>query len=424
MTTAKENDSSYPLVIVGSGMAAYALIKEIRKFDQAMRILVVTSEEGRAYSKPLLSTGFSRNKTAEELCSDSHEDMQVKFNIHIEAHTDVTRIDTECKIISTASGKQFNYEKLVLATGASPYIPPIPGIQQSYQINNLKDYETFRTQLNGKKRIAIIGAGLVGCEFTHDLNASNHDITLIDIADTPLQRLLPLTCSDLLYQHFQKMNVSMQLGKVVTQIQKEGEMFSIALAEKDKMPTDANANSGATNALSSNTTSPTSCVKTIDVDLVISAVGLTPNVRLGSEANLRIDNGICVDSRLQTSNEHIYAIGDCANIAGTRYAYVMPLLASAKALSQTLLGRPTDVLFPTMPIVVKTPTLPIVVCLPDSGTDGRWHIARDSSGISAQFVDEQGRLSGFCLMGEHAKERQRYTKALTQRTELQRIEHA
>jgi rubredoxin-NAD+ reductase len=139
--------------------------------------------------------------------------------------------------------------------------------------------------------------------------------------------------------------------------------------------------------------------RTLDADLVLSAVGLAPRVALARAAGLAVQRGIVVDRRLSTSVAHIHAIGDCAEVEGLNLPYVMPLMAQARALAATLAGTPTPLVYPVMPVTVKTPACPAVVCPPAPGAAGQWQVTQDEAGCEAVFRDEAERTLGFALLG-------------------------
>jgi rubredoxin-NAD+ reductase len=141
------------------------------------------------------------------------------------------------------------------------------------------------------------------------------------------------------------------------------------------------------------------------VDIALSAIGLRADTTLAQAAGLACERGIVVNTSLQTSAPHIYALGDGAQYAsaGSRtLPYVMPIMQAAKALAATLAGTPTEVLFGLMPVAIKTPALPIVVAPPAPGSAGDWHSAEP--GIW-QFIDPQAQVRGFALTGTQTSQR-------------------
>src|SRR5690606_36441039 len=127
----------------------------------------------------------------------------------------------------------------------------------------------------------------------------------------------------------------------------------------------------------------------------LSAVGLRPRTALAATAGLATGRGIRVDRQLRTSAEHIYALGDCAEVDGLNLLYVMPLMACARALAKTLAGEPGEVRYGPMPVMVKTPACPLVVAVPPPGRSGTWEVSGEGRDWQALCHDAAGKLLGY-----------------------------
>jgi rubredoxin-NAD+ reductase len=142
--------------------------------------------------------------------------------------------------------------------------------------------------------------------------------------------------------------------------------------------------------------------KTVDADLVLSAIGLRPRIDLAKAAGLSVARGILTNRLLQTNDEHIYALGDCAEVDGKVLMYVLPLMASARALAKTLAGVATPVSYPPMPVQIKTPICPVVVSPIALNAVGKWEIEAHDMNVKAGFHGVDGQLLGFALTGSFA----------------------
>jgi rubredoxin-NAD+ reductase len=127
---------------------------------------------------------------------------------------------------------------------------------------------------------------------------------------------------------------------------------------------------------------------------------------------MQVSRGIEVDRLLQTSAEHVYALGDCAEVEGLNLLYVMPLMSGVRALARTLTGQPTPVTYGPMPITVKTPVCPLVVSPPAAGSEGRWSVEGEGNDLTALFQDREGRLLGYALTGTAVQQRLALNKQL------------
>src|SRR5699024_5544508 len=142
----------------------------------------------------------------------------------------------------------------------------------------------------------------------------------------------------------------------------------------------------------------------LDTDVVLSAIGLRPALALRRQAGLEVAHGVVVDRTLQTSDPHIYALGDCAEVAGLFRPFVSPLMQAARALGRTLAGEPTQVRYPALPVIVKTPACPTIV-YPPASDDGDWIVAGEAPDLVARYVGADDRLLGFALTGAAIKQR-------------------
>ncbi len=374
------------VVIIGSGLAGYTLAKELRKLAPALPIRILTLDDGASYSKPMLSNALAKGKTAQSLAMASAEDMEAQLNLTITTHTAVTAIDTRAHTLATAM-EEIPYGKLVLCVGAEPIRPPLAGdaADRVLSVNNLADYAVFRDALESAQRVAIIGPGLIGCEFANDLLGAGKQVAVIGPGAAPLDRLLPTEAGAALQNALARQGVTWHLGATALRVDRQDETYRITLSD------------GAT----------------LHADCVLSAVGLRPNLQLAKLAGLQTARGIVVDRHLQTSAPDVYALGDCAEVEGLVLPFVMPIMHAARALAPTLAGTPTAVNYPAMPVVVKTPACPVVVSPPAADAAGEWRIEQvDDAGVRALYRGGDGRLLGFALTGAAAAERQTWSKEL------------
>lgn len=363
---------SDPIVVIGSGLAGYNLVKELRKLNPDQSILMITADDGRNYSKPMLSTGFGKNKSADDLAMATAADMADQLNVVIRTHTRVTNIDPAAKKVFVGE-EPVAYSKLVLAWGAEVVSPRIEGDAEDciYSINDLQDYAQFRAAAEGKKRVLIMGAGLIGAEFANDMASGGFDVEVVAPCDHILPSLLPGEAANAVQQGLEGLGVRFHLGPLVTRISKENDALVAYLSNGE----------------------------TIETDLVVSAIGLRPRLDLAVKAGLQVSHGIVVNRELQTSEADIYALGDCAEVDGHVLLYVLPLMASARALAKTLNGELTAVNYGVMPVTVKTPVVPVAVAPVAANSDGNWSIDAQGSDVQAEFRNSEGKLLGYALTG-------------------------
>ncbi len=376
---------SAPVVIIGTGLAGYNLAREFRKLDPQTPLLLITADDGRSYSKPLLSTGFAANKDADSLGMATAGAMAEQLNAEIRTHTRVTRLDPTHRRVWIGN-EPVPYRDLVLAWGAQTIRVPVAGdaADAVYPINDLHDYGRFRAAAAGRRRVLILGAGLIGCEFANDLLQGGHEVDLVAPSEQVMPGLLPLQAAEAVKRGLEGIGARFHLGATLERLQRSTDGLQATLSDGSQR----------------------AC------DLVVSAVGLRPRTELAAEAGLEVKRGIVVDRLLKTSAEHVYALGDCAEVEGLSLLYVMPLMAGARALAKTLFGNPTFVSYGPMPVTVKTPACPVVVSMPAVGSAGSWSVEARGNDVKALYLGACGELLGYALTGAAVQERLALNKQL------------
>lgn len=374
-----------PIVIVGSGLAGYHTARELRKLDAGARLVIVTADGGEFYSKPTLSNALAAKKAPAAIALNSAEQMAAQLRADIRTHARVTAIDSSAHRVRLGE-ESLPYSKLVLAIGAEQMRLPLEGDARDaiLTVNSLADYTRFRAALAGRRRVAIVGAGLIGCEFANDLAASGYAVACIDVAPQPLPRLLPAEGAAMLKERLARLGVQWHLGTSVSAVVRADERIGLALANGEM----------------------------VHADLVLSAIGLKPKVELAQAAGLDVLRGIVVDRLLASSAEDVYALGDCAEIGGEVLPFVMPIMHASRALAATLAGNATRVVYPAMPVLVKTPACPTVVAPPPRDARGEWRIECTAEAVKSLFVDSAGKLLAFALNGAATAERAQLAREL------------
>lgn len=376
---------NHPIIIIGSGLAGYMLAKELRKLNKAAELVLVTASDGRFYSKPLLSTALAQNKSPEVLAVSSAAEMAQELQALVLTHTEVIRIDAQRSAIELANGQWLSYSQLVLAMGAEVLHAPLAGDATAavYSVNDLESYSRFRQALGSHKKVAIMGSGLVGCEFTNDLLISGYTVSLITQDEYPLQRLVPAPLGEAIYQAFVEKGVDWHPKRLVQQVNHSTEGYELGLSDGT----------------------------VVTADLVLSAIGLRPHCHLAHTAGIQTQVGIVVDNQLRTNVANIYALGDCAEVVGQIKQYVAPLLHCARVLAKVLTGETDAVHYPIMPIVVKTTLCPITTQPPPLGIEVKWQISGEMPDYQA-LCYSANRLVGFALSGSAAKNRMELVRRL------------
>jgi rubredoxin-NAD+ reductase len=235
--------------------------------------------------------------------------------------------------------------------------------------------------------VALIGGGLIGCEFANDLLTGGHRVHVIDPAPYPIATLLPEAAGRRVQDALAKAGVEWHLGTSAILIDADGDGFRLTLADGSPL----------------------------QADLVLSAVGLRPRIALAQAAGIDVGRGIRVNEHLATSADGIYALGDCAEYPQGPLPYVQPIMVAARALAATLTGTPTAPQWPLMPVIIKTPAHPIAVLPPPRELPGKWYTSADTAaGVDLRFFDAEKKLRGFVLSGDLASTRAALVKQVAE----------
>jgi nitric oxide reductase FlRd-NAD(+) reductase len=365
-----------PIIIIGSGFAAYQLVKTVRRMDAHIPIQVFTAEDGAEYNKPDLSHVFSKKQTARDLVVKSGDAFTAEHNVELFANTMVDKVDVHTQYV-TANGKTYPYAKLVFATGAKAFVPPMSGdaVSEVLTLNSLQEYQAAETQISRAKRVLVVGGGLIGVEIAMDLATSGKDVTIVEPNPRVLANLIPEFIALPLERQLKQQGIKLALDNRVVAVNRSENGLAVTL----------------------------NCGRIVDSDIVVSAAGLCANTQLAKEATLEVNRGIVVDSGLQTSTRNVYALGDCAEIEGRMMPYLQPIVLSATVLGKRLLGQEAELVLPPMMVKVKTPSYPIQLAGKVNDVD-LWEVGLSGFGIVAKAKDNNGQLVGFAVTNEQVKQ--------------------
>jgi rubredoxin---NAD+ reductase len=380
------------IVIIGSGLGGYSIAQELRKKGSDADIILVTEEAGAGYSKPMLSNSIAQSRPATLWITTPPDAIAARLNLTLKSRAQVTGVDTANRGVETSAGR-YHYDALILATGAEPARPSIAGdaAHHAIAVNDLDDYTRFRETIEGARRVLVMGAGLIGCEFANDLLHANVTPVVVDPGPWPLASLAPAETGLALRRALEAGGVQWHVGRTVRSISAASSGYAAVLDDG----------------------------KVIEVDAILSATGLRPRIRLAQNAGLHVNRGIVVDDLGRTSRPDIYAIGDCAEYPDGLHPFIRPILVAAKAMAATLAGTPTRIVFPAMPVTVKTPLFPVFVLAPPAGTEGDWIADSEGGHGHLVFRDSQQNIRGFSVGGASSTSR---AQALLKEIELTKLE--
>lgn len=363
------------IVIIGSGFAARQLVKNIRKQDPNIPLTLIAADSMDEYNKPDLSHVVSRGQNADDLTLQTAGKFAEQYNLRLFPHTWVSDIDADNQVVKSQD-REWRYDKLVLATGATPFIPPVPGRELMLTLNSQREYGAAQSQLRDAKRVLIVGGGLIGCELAMDFCRAGKAVTVVDNSASMLSALMPPEASSRLQHRLTDMGVDLMLKSQLQSLAQNADGIRVTLDRQ----------------------------RTLTVDAVVAAAGLRPETALARHAGLQTHRGVVVNSQLQTSHPAIYALGDCAEINGMVLPFLQPILLSAMCLGKNLLTQQGELKLPPMLVKVKTPDLPLHLAGDTRREDLTWHIVAAKDGLVAKGVDAENQLRAFVVSEDRMKD--------------------
>jgi 3-phenylpropionate/trans-cinnamate dioxygenase ferredoxin reductase subunit len=313
-------------VIVGAGMAGAKAAETLREEGFDGRVVLVGAERELPYERPPLSKGYLAGESAREDARVHPEGFHPEHDIELVTGATATSLDPGAHTVELDDGRVLAYDRLLIATGAVPARPPIAGagLEGVRVLRTLADADTLRADLARGGPLVVVGAGWIGCEVAASARGLGVDVTLLEYADTPLQRVLGSELGRFFAGVHREHGVRVLTGARVEAIEGDGRARAVRLAGGER----------------------------VEGETVVLGVGARPETRLAEAAGLLVDDGIRVDGLLRTSHPDVFAAGDAASCHNDRYGRHVRVEHWANALEQgpaaarAMLdrGRPYDAL--------------------------------------------------------------------------------
>lgn len=278
----------YDYLIIGNGIAGLAAAEEIRKNDENGKILIVSKEEIPTYWRTRLSALIAKDFDKDDIYVKKDAWYQEK-NIEEKLDTEVEKLDLENNKAILANGEEIEYGKVLLATGARAFVPPIKNVESKgvFAIRSLDDLISFKEYAADKKEVVIIGGGILGLEAAFSVKELGKEVSVIEAADYILNRQLDHELSKKLEKSLNEIGIKTYTGKATEEIlANDGKVSGIKLSNGEE----------------------------IKADVIMVQAGVRSIIDLAKNSNLEVDRGIIVNDNLQSKKENVYAAGDCAQI--------------------------------------------------------------------------------------------------------------
>jgi nitrite reductase (NADH) large subunit len=367
---------SEPLVIVGNGMAAARLIDELVKSSLGRYAIAVIGEEPRlAYNRVLLSSVLAGETGSHEIELKPASWWRER-GVTLKYGCRATEIDVGRRELRIENEESIEFSKLVLATGSTPLRLNVPGadLPGVNTFRDTRDVDLLLTLAAQRKRVVVVGGGLLGLEAAYGLAKAGAPVTLLHLMDRLMERQLDAPAAQLLKSLVERKGINILLNASTARILGDSKVEGVELADG----------------------------RQIEADAVIFAAGIRPNVALAAEAGLKINRGIVVDDVMQTSSEGIFALGECAEHRGICYGLVEPAYEQARMLARHLAGREAAYRGSVVATNLKVSGVAVFSAGDFLGAEGSESIVLSDvrRGAYKKLVIADGRLTGAVLIGD------------------------
>jgi nitrite reductase [NAD(P)H] large subunit len=367
---------SEPLVIVGNGMAAARLVDELAKAALGRYAIAVIGDEPRlAYNRVLLSSVLA-GETASHDIELRPADWWRERGVTLKYGCAVTEIDVGRRELKIANEESIVFSRLVLATGSTPLRLNVPGAELAgvHTFRDSRDVDLLLTLAASKKRVVVVGGGLLGLEAAYGLAKAGAPVTLIHLMDRLMERQLDAPAAALLKSLVEPKGINVLLNANTARIIGERRVEGVELTDGSR----------------------------IEADAVIFAAGIRPNIALAMHAGIAVNRGVIVDDALQTAAPDIFALGECAEHRGICYGLVEPAYEQARVLAQHLAGRTAAYDGSVVATNLKVSGVSVFSAGDFLGSDGSESIVLSDvrRGTYKKLVISDGRLTGAVLVGE------------------------
>ncbi|MCE4050092.1 nitrite reductase large subunit NirB [Bacillus sp. Au-Bac7] len=304
------------LVMIGNGMAGVRTVEEILKRNtDSFDITIIGDEPYPNYNRIMLSNVLQGKTTVDDIYINDWSWYE-ENHIHLITGEKVIKIDRNKKELVTDKNQLINYDELIIATGSSAFILPIPGSELEGVIGfrTIEDTEKMLETAQNYKKAVVIGGGLLGLEAARGLIDRGMDVHVVHLLPTLMEQQLDAAAANLLRKDLEAQGMKFLMEKQTAEIYGENRVQGLTFTDGSS----------------------------VECDLVVMAVGIRPNIAIAKEADLEVNRGIIVNDYMVTSDPSIYAVGECAEHNGIAYGLVAPLYEQGTVLADYITGRQSE----------------------------------------------------------------------------------
>jgi nitrite reductase (NADH) large subunit len=387
------NPHSPRVVVAGNGMAGVAFVEQLLKHGRPFDITIFGDETHVNYNRILLSSVLAGEKSFDQIVLNDL-DWYVRHGIRVRLGVRVEQIDAGRQRVRTTEGDWTEYDHLVIATGSSPFIPPVEGTNKSgvFVFRTFDDTRSLVELAGEGVRAVVIGGGLLGLEAARGLQVRGCDVTVVHLANSLMERQLDAIGGAYLQRQIEALGIRVLCGRQTAKLLGGVHVEGLRFTTGEDLP----------------------------ANLVVIAAGIKPNVEVARQAGLQVNRGIVVNDHLETSDAHIFSVGECTEHNGRTFGLVAPLMEQAKALAANLAGsRGPGFTGATPATRLKIAGVDVFSAgdFDDGPASESVRYEDPSLGIYKKLVLKGGRLVGIVLVGDLSDEA-RYMDWLRSGTDL------
>lgn len=367
---------AYDLVVVGGGMAAGRLLQQLHELNYTKTVAVLSQEPCAGYNRVLLPGFLSGRYQAGQLTTS--EGWRTRDNFSVLANCIAERVDLATRSVVLSTGQTLGFTELVFATGSTVPRPQLPGVdlENIFELRSMNDADNIRRLVAQAHNAVVIGGGLLGLEAADALNDLGLNVCVVHRGKQLMNRQLDAAAGEQLAQAFAEDGISVKLDARVVSLSGREKVEAVCLDDGSRLP----------------------------ADILLLATGTTPNHQLARSADVQCEYGIVTDMQMRTSAPGVYALGECAQVAGNCHSLVEATHAQADALAKTLSGKPSTLSLAAPSTRLKVSNLEVFAAgqtrpAPQDPVDDI--VVRDrSAGVYRRLLFSGANLLGAVLLGD------------------------
>ncbi len=376
----KSNNNKEKFVIIGASGAGMSAAEQIRKRDKDSKLTIISKENIKGYYRPQLSKMLSRDILPDSIAIKK-DDWLKENNVNLVLDKEAIKIDSKNKKVILNDNSEMDYTKLIIATGAECFMPPIPGNDKNgvFTLRNINDIAEIKKYAKNKKQAVVIGGGVLGLEIASELKNYGLEVTVLEMADRILPRQLDSQASLILEEQVKNMGIEFKKNTSTKEIVGDNAVNGVLLGDGE----------------------------IIKADIVIVSTGVRANVQIAEGTDIQVKRAIVVNDKMETGSDGVYACGDCCEYNGVNFALWSEAIEQGKAAGINASGE-EYIYEQIIPLTTLNAFNSGIFSIGDIGSDSKsvyqvYEIKEQSDKNYKKMYFKENLLSGGILIGDISK---------------------